>query len=179
MIEFQFGSYPEAGGYGFRATNVEQSRVYGSELEFSLSRPFGEFKTLLSGGYTFTYPIEFNTLTNKNTSTYLKYRRKHSGVLSIKTTWRKIDAGLNLYARSRILNIDDVFLTTNILPGFKAYWQGHDTGYAVLDANLGYKLSEKFTISLTVKNLTNTEYMGRPGDIQPQRNFSLRLSGKF
>lgn len=179
MIEFQFGSYPEAVGYGFRATNVEQSRVYGSELEFSLARNFGEFKTQLSGGYTFTYPIEFNTLTNKNTDIYLKYRRKHSGVLSAKTTWKKIDLGFNLYARSKILNIDDVFLTTSILQGFNEYWKEHNTGYAMLDVNLGYKLSEMFTISLTVKNLTNTEYMGRPGDIQPQRNFSLRLSGKF
>jgi outer membrane receptor protein involved in Fe transport len=179
MIEFQFGSYPEAGGYGFRATNVEQSRVYGSELEFSLARSFGDFKTLLSGGYTFTYPIEFNSLTNKNTDIYLKYRRKHLGVVSIKSSWRKFDAGVNLYAKSKILNIDEVFLTTDILQGFNEYWQGHNTGYAMLDANLGYKLSEKITISLAVKNLTNTEYMGRPGDIQPQRNFSLRLTGKF
>jgi iron complex outermembrane receptor protein len=177
MIEFQFGNYPE--GLGFRATNVEQSRVYGSELEFSLARSFGEFKTQLSGGYTFIYPIEFNNLTNKNTDIYLKYRRKHSGVLSVKTTWRKIDFGLNLYAKSKILNIDKVFIVEPILVGFDKYWQGHNTGYAMLDANLGYKLSEKITISLTVKNLTNTEYMGRPGDIQPQRNFSLRLSGKF
>jgi outer membrane receptor protein involved in Fe transport len=177
MIEFQFGNYPE--GLGFRATNVEQSRVYGSELEFSLVRSFGEFKTQLSGGYTFIYPIEFNSLTNKNTDIYLKYRRKHSGILSVKTTWRKIDIGLNLYAKSKILNIDKVFIDEPILVGFDKYWQGHDTGYAMLDANLGYMLSEKFTLSLTVKNLTNTEYMGRPGDIQPQRNFSLRLSGKF
>jgi outer membrane cobalamin receptor len=179
MIEFQFGLYPEAEGYGFRATNVEQSRVYGSETELSLTGTFGEFKTLISGGYTYTYPVEFNSLTNKNTDTYLKYRRKHSGVLSLKTTWRKIDVGLNAYARSKILNIDDVFLTTNILEGFSKYWQGHNTGYAMLDLNCGYKLSEKITVSLAVKNLTNTEYMGRPGDIQPQRNFSLRLSWKF
>jgi outer membrane receptor protein involved in Fe transport len=179
MIEFQFGSYPEAGGYGFRATNVEQSRVYGSELEFSLARSFGEFKTLLSGGYTFTYPVEFNAMTNINTGIYLKYRRKHSGVLSVITTWKKLDLGFNLYARSKVLNIDEVFLTTSILKGFNAYWQGHNTGYAMVDANLGYKLNEKFTISLTVKNLTNTEYMGRPGDIQPQRNYSIRFTGKF
>ena len=118
-------------------------------------------------------------MTNKNTDTYLKYRRKHSAVLSVKTMWKKIDLGLNLYARSKVLNIDEVFLTTNILQGFNKYWQGHNTGYAMVDANLGYKLNEKFTISLAAKNLTNTEYMGRPGDIQPQRNFSLRLSGKF
>jgi iron complex outermembrane receptor protein len=179
MIEFQFGSYPEAGGYGFRSTNVEQSRVYGSEIEFSIARPFGEFKTSLTGGYTFTYPVEFNSLTNKNTNIYLKYRRKHSGVLSLNTSWRKIAAGVNFYARSKMLNIDDVFLTTSILQGFNDYWQTHNTGYATIDVNIGYKPDDKFTISLNVKNLTNTQYMGRPGDIQPQRSFSLRISGKF
>jgi outer membrane receptor protein involved in Fe transport len=45
--------------------------------------------------------------------------------------------------------------------------------------NLGYKISNVLSLSLAVKNLTNTEYMGRPGDIQPQRNYSVRLSGNF
>ena len=33
--------------------------------------------------------------------------------------------------------------------------------------------------AIAVKNITNTEYMGRPGDIRPQRNYILRLSGRF
>jgi len=32
---------------------------------------------------------------------------------------------------------------------------------------------------MVLKNITNTEYMGRPGDIQPHRNFSIRVSGSF
>jgi hypothetical protein len=32
---------------------------------------------------------------------------------------------------------------------------------------------------MVIKNVTNSEYMGRPGDIQPHRNFSIRLSGRF
>ncbi|NMD02279.1 MAG: hypothetical protein GYA71_03300 [Bacteroidales bacterium] len=43
----------------------------------------------------------------------------------------------------------------------------------------GYSLNERLKFSLAVKNITNTEYMGRPGDIQPQRNCSLRLSANF
>ncbi len=179
MIEFQFASYPEAGGYGFRATNVEQSRVYGSEIEFSLAGSFGAVKSILTGGYTYTYPIEFNPLTNQNTTTYLKYRRKHSVVVTLKNSWKKFDMGLDLYARSKILNIDEVFLTTQILPGFPEYWEDHNKGYVLLDGNLGYRLNDKFTISVVVKNLTNIEYMGRPGDIQPQRNYSIRISGRF
>ena len=66
-----------------------------------------------------------------------------------------------------------------ILPGFYDYWQDHNKGYFLADVNFGYRINDKLNISLTVKNLTNTEYMGRPGDIQPHRNISIRLSGKY
>ncbi len=177
MIEYMFGVYTE--GLGFRATNVEQSRVYGLETELLLSRSFGKFQTTFTGGYTFMYPVEFNKHTNQNTGIYLKYRRKHSGIISVDTQWKKFSLGLSLYIKSKILNIDEVFITTPILPGFGDYWAGHNTGYVMLDGNFGYKINDKFTLSLAVKNLTNTEYMGRPGDIQPQRNFSVRFSGKI
>lgn len=177
LIEYMFGLYTE--GLGFRATNVEQSRVYGAEIEFSLSNSIGRIKNMLSGGYTFMYPVEFNPQTHRNTGTYLKYRRKHSVNLTLNSQWRRFDFNLSLYVRSKILNIDDVFLTTPILPGFGEYWAGDNKTYAVLDGTAGYTLSKNLTLSFEVKNLTNTEYMGRPGDIQPQRNYSLRLSGRF
>jgi iron complex outermembrane receptor protein len=177
MIEYMFGVYTE--GLGFRATNVEQSRVYGLETELLLSRSFGKFQTTLTGGYTFMYPVEFNKRTNQNTDIYLKYRRKHSGIISVDTQWKKFSLGLSLYIKSKILNIDNVFITTPILLGFDDYWAGHNTGYGMLDGTFGYRINDKFTLSLAVKNITNTEYMGRPGDIQPQRNFSVRFSGKF
>lgn len=177
MIEYMFGAYPE--GFGFMATNVEQSRVYGCETELLLTRSFGDFQTTMTGGYTFIYPVEFNKYTHQNTGTYLKYRRKHSGIISIDTQRKKLSMGVSLAIRSKLLNIDDVFITTPILPGFDDYWAGHNTGYITLDGNIGYNINDKFTLSLAVKNITNTEYMGRPGDIQPQRNFSLRFSGKI
>jgi outer membrane cobalamin receptor len=187
MIEYVFGLYPDRNtglfDLGFQATNIEQSRVYGSEIEFMLNKLIGEFSTTVTGGYTFIYPVEFNSFTNKNTDIYLKYRRKHNGKLSINTTWKKFDLGVNFYVRSKILNIDDVFINPasreTILPGFYDYWTGHNTGYFLTDVNIGYRVSKMLSLSLAVKNLTNTEYMGRPGDIQPQRNFSIRLSGKF
>ncbi len=178
LIEYIFGTYPGE-GLGFRATNREESRVYGTEAEVALTALFGDISTTFAGGYSFIYPVEVNPITLKNTSTYLKYRRKHSVKFSIITDWKKLEAGLNLYAKSKILNIDDVFLTTPILPGFSDYWYVHNTGYWLIDGTIGYKLTEELTLSLAVKNLTNTEYMGRPGDIQPQRNYSLRLTGRF
>ena len=177
MIEYMFGAYPE--GFGFMATNVEQSRVYGLEAELLLARTFGDLRTSMSGGYTYMYPVEFNKYTHQNTDTYLKYRRKHSGVLSLDAQMKRTSIGLSLYMRSKILNIDEVFITTPILPGFGGYWAGHNQGYATVDCNIGYMLNEKFTLSFAVKNITNTEYMGRPGDIQPQRSYSIRFSGRI
>ena len=166
-------------GTGFRATNIEQSRVYGTEFEFSLSNSIGEFKNIVSGGYTFMYPVELNPQNHKSTGTYLKYRRKHSGTLTLSSVWKKIDANISIFVKSPILNIDEIFLTLPILPGFGNYWAHDNKTYAVLDLSAGYRLTGNLTISFDVKNLTNTEYIGRPGDIQPQRNYSLRLSGKF
>ena len=187
MIEYLFGNYPDpvtgVFGYGFLATNVEDARVYGSEIEFNLSRMFGKFNTTLSGGYTYIYPVEFNQTTHKNSDIYLKYRRKHAALLSLNASYKRYDLGFSLFAKSKILRIDDVFLNEltreEILPGFYDYWQTHNTGYFMMDGNAGYRISNVLTLSVAVKNITNTEYMGRPGDIQPQRNYSLRLAGNF
>jgi outer membrane receptor protein involved in Fe transport len=187
MIEYLFGNYPDPVtgifGFGFLATNVEYSRVYGSELEISLTRDLGKVNTTLTGGYTFIYPVEFNQAINKNTGEYLKYRRKHSGLLGLTASYKKYEFGINLFAKSKILRINDVFLDEMtreaILPGFYDYWLTHNTGYFAMDVNAGYRINSLLTLSLAVKNLTNTEYMGRPGDIQPQRNYSIRISGNF
>ena len=181
LIEFYFASYPEVGP-GFRADNTEQARVYGTELEFAMNRQFEDLNISATGGYTFMYPVD-NSAINNETVVYLKYRRMHSGKLYLNTKWKKIDLGLNINIRSKILNIDDVFLkpstSEQFLPGFSDYWQNNNNGYFTIDAITGYNINDWITASFAVKNLTNTEYMGRPGDIQPQRNYSLRISGKF
>jgi outer membrane cobalamin receptor len=178
LIEYKFGAYTE--GVGFRAeNNPRQARVYGSEIEFLLSGVFGRVSTEVSGGYTFMYPVEFDIYLQENTDTFLKYRRMHSVKMSSVTTWKKFSLGINFYVNSKILSIDDVFLNTPILIGFDEYWPEHNKGYAVVDGMFGYQLNDNLSLSFAMKNLTNTEYMGRPGDIQPQRNVSLRLTGKF
>jgi len=187
MIEFIFGLYPdpvtEEFGYGFKATNVENSRVYGFEAELMLNRSSGDYGITGSAGYTFMYPVEFNRATHKNTGVYLKYRRKHSLKIDLGSTYRKLEVGFTLFVKSNILNIDDVFLNEltreTILPGFYDYWTNNNKTYILTDLHCGYNIGKSYTISVAVKNLTNTEYMGRPGDIMPQRNFSLRLAGRF
>jgi outer membrane cobalamin receptor len=187
MIEYYLSVYtdPSSGlaSTGFKATNVEQSRVYGGEIEITLNGSIGKINTTITGGYTYIYPVEFNKSTNQNTGEYLKYRRKHSGKVSVNLSREKIESELSFYAKSKILRIDSFFLNQEtgeaILPGFPEYWMTHNTGYVLADLSAGYKITNNLTLSLAVKNITNTEYMARPGDIQPQRNYSLRLSGSF
>lgn len=187
MIEYYLSVYtdPSTGlaSTGFKATNVEQSRVYGGEIELTLTGSIGQINTTFTGGYTYIYPVEFNKATNQNTGEYLKYRRKHSGKAAVNLSWKRYESELSLYAKSKILRIDSFFLNQEtgeaILPGFPEYWMTHNTGYFLADLSAGYKINNKLILSLAVKNITNTEYMARPGDIQPQRNYSLRISGSF
>jgi len=182
LIEFVFGIYPDA-GLGFRATNIEASRLYGMELEVLLSNSYGRLNYTINGGYVFMYPVEFDPYTGSNRDIFLKFRRHHSGNLNFTTSYKKYDFGFGLYAKSRILNIDDVFLNPAtreyILPGFYDYWLENNKGYFLADVNIGYRMNRFLRLSFVIKNFMNTEYMGRPGDIQPHRNFSLRLSGSF
>ncbi|MFO7723064.1 MAG: TonB-dependent receptor [Bacteroidales bacterium] len=187
LIEYVFSTWwdpvSQTADIGFKARNIEYSRVYGFEAEVLLNTIIRGVKYFLSGGYVYMYPVEFNPFTNKNTGNYLKFRRHNAFSINGGAYYRKFEFNFQATARSKILNIDDVFLNPatreDILPGFYDYWMAHNDAFVVLDASFGYRLTEKFRVSLSLKNLTNTEYMGRPGDIQPHRHLSLRLSGSL
>jgi outer membrane cobalamin receptor len=187
LIEYVFGFYQnpktEEYGFGFKATNIEHSRVYGLELEFMITSRSGPINHSITGGYVYMYPVEFNPYTRRNTNTHLKFRRKHAMNLNFTSGFQRFEFGLHFYAKSRILNIDDVFLNPltreEILPGFYDYWISNNRGYIVMDTSIAYNINQRYKLSFIVKNMTNTEYMGRPGDIQPHRNISLRISGKL
>lgn len=186
MIEFIFGIYPNPDGtfsFGFRADNLEASRVYGGELEWMLMKKTNALTHSINGSYVYMYPVQFNPMSGKNTGMMLKYRRHHTLKMQYSVRYSKLDLGMGLYVRSKLLRIDDVFLDEltreGLLPGFYDYWQNGNKANVVADVSLGYSLSEIFRLSLVVKNISNTEYMGRPGDIQPPRSISLRFSAAF
>ena len=187
LIEFVFGYWYDIKAdeftYGFNPTNIENSRVYGAEAEVMVNFSAGRLNNTLTAGYTFMYPVEFNGVTGRNTGDYLKFRRKHSAELNFMAGYGRFEAGTNLSVKSRILEIDDVFLapTTReaILPGFYDYWLEHNDGHLLVDFFAGYRFAEGYQVSLGIKNLTNTEYMGRPGDVMPHRYYSIQISGRF
>ncbi len=182
LIEYLFG-YHSGAGFGFRAVNQEYSRVTGAELEFLFTHSKRGVHTSLQGGYVWMLPVEFDQRNWRNTGNYLKYRRKHSAALNLITARGPWEAGIGLHARSRILEIDDVFLLPQIreriLPGFYDYWMASQGGHIRADVHLARSLGAAYRISLVLHNVTNAEIMGRPGDIQPQRQFGLRFAGEF
>jgi outer membrane receptor protein involved in Fe transport len=187
MVEYVFGLYPDPYtqliDFGFRSSNIENSRVYGAETEFVLTRRYGKVNTTIGGGYTFIYPHEFNKVSGASTEEYLKYRRKHDARLMAGILYRKLEIGANAYFKSKTLRIDDVFLAPltreRLLPGFFEYWGEKNKAVFLADVFVAYRLGKSIKLSFSVKNLGNSEYMSRPGDVQPHRSYSLQVSGRF
>lgn len=186
MIEYIFGLYADpvtqVVDFGFMATNVEDSKVYGLETEVLLNKKLGKTEFTLMGGYTYMYPIEDSRVSEDKTI-YLKYRRKHSAMAYLGVNTGKFETGLRLIYKSKMLNVDNVFIdpltSESILPGFADYWETKNSWHLVLNLNIAYQLNPKLKLSLQIKNLSNEEYMGRPGDIAPHRFYSLMVSGRF
>jgi len=74
-----------------------------------------------------------------------------------------------------VVGREDRILGVEIFQGLKSYRQIHDKGSTVLDLRLAYNFPKQIRLSLLINNITNREYMGRPGDIRPPRSFQLQF----
>lgn len=204
MMEFTFGFYkpdsipisldPNNPGYvnkwiGFQANNTERARITGIEFSFSSEGKIGNVELRSLIGYTYMNPISLNndstyraTFSDPTTNT-LKYRFKHLAKADVEAVYKGFSIGASLRYNSFMNNIDRVFEDnlqgTYILPGLKKYRQEHNKGNIVFDARIGYEINKHYRVGFVVNNFLNTEYMGRPGDIQPPRSFILQLQMKF
>jgi iron complex outermembrane receptor protein len=191
MIEFTFGIYkPDSipldiyKHVGFKALNVGNARISG--IDFSLGGTGDLFGVPLSllAGYTYILPLDLNIPDSASVEEkYLKYRNIHSVKADAEAKYKRITFGLTFIYSSKIKNIDAVFLDPLfgeiILPGFPEYWVENNKGYTVLDGRLMYDITKTVTLAFLVKNIFNKEYMGRPGDIYPPRNLTLKLKVSF
>lgn len=192
MIEFVFDLYqtdtlapPGLDDYGFKAQNVEDARITGFELTLYGSGTIGKLPLSLMAGYTYIDPIDLNAdnTSGDSNSKYLKYRYRHSLKSDVELSVSRYTIGCTFTVNSKMERIDDVFtdpLFGNIiLPGFPSYWEENNTGYAVLDARVLCNITPILSAGLILKNALNKEYLGRPGDIQPPRNITLRITADF
>ena len=176
--------------FGFRAINAEKARISGIDASFNSMGKIGEFEIISLIGYTYMNPISLNNdptyrLSNSDTTqNLLKYRFKHLAKADVEVNYKKYSAGFSIRYNSFMSNIDRVFEEaiaggTYVLPGLKEYRQIYNKGNFVVDARIGYKISDSYRIGIMVNNIFNAEYSSRPGDIQPPRNFLVQVQMKF
>lgn len=204
MMEFTFGYFkpdsipvsanPNNPGYflkwiGFQAQNAEKARITGIEFSFSSEGKIGELEIRSMIGYTYMNPISLNNNSayratfSDTTGNILKYRFKHLAKADVELEYKGISLGFSARYNSYMSNIDVVFVEsisgTFILPGLKEYRAKNQKGSLVFDARIGYNINENYRIGFVVNNILNTEYMGRPGDIQAPRSFVMQLQFKI
>lgn len=202
MTEFAFGVFkpdtmaflqttnPSAINYlynwvGFQAQNAERARITGIEFSISSSGHIGELEILSLLGYTYMNPISLNSdpsyvaTFSDTTSSMLKYRFKHLVKADIEFNYKKYGIGFSGRYNSFMRNIDIAFedgiLGTEILVGMDHYRALFNRGVPVFDIRLNYAFSQELKINFIVNNLTNAEYVSRPGAIQAPRNFMVQL----
>ena len=192
MIEFNFGVHkpdtvdiPGLEHVGFKALNVGNARITGFETTLVGTGKLYIVPVTVMAGYTYINPIDLNVAEAGDTSQnkYLKYRYKHSVKGDLELAPGRFTLGYTIIYNSRMENIDEVFLNPIIgeliLPGFPDYWATHNTGYVIMNARVLYDVADFMNIGLILQNLTNKEYMGRPGDIRPPRNITFQLTFRF
>lgn len=202
-IPFSFN--PDDPGYpenwlGFRAENAEQARIVGAELSINGVGNIGPVEVTALMGYTYMNPILIDPDSlyvygdngiggvSDTSSNMLKYRFRHLAKGDIQFKYKKVMLGFTGRYNSFMENIDANFESginiplvgnTQVLPGLADYRDRNDDGDIVFDARIGYQINETFLLNFVVNNVFNEEYMTRPGDIRPPRQFLLRFQAKF
>lgn len=187
MIEFVFGIHHPANEppgieyVGFKSLNTGKARINGIDVSTGGRGMAGPLAIQYFAGYTFMNPLDLSPDDTDSTGgedQILKYRYKHAAKGDISISFRKVELGITGVYRSFMERIDEAF-EENILgqyffPGLKEYRQENNTGSVIFDLRIAWQFSPASKIALHIKNLFNTEYMGRPGDIYPPQNLSLQ-----
>ena len=176
--------------FGFSAVNAESARISGAEVSFNSQGKIKAVELTSLIGYTYMNPISMNrdsayvSTFSDSGSNILKYRFKHLAKADVEAKWRGISLGFSMRYNSFMSNIDRIFEDeisngVYILPGLKEYREKNDGPNVVFDSRVGYEISEHYRVGLAVNNMLNAEYVTRPGDVQPPRNFLVQVQMKF
>lgn len=194
MIEYVFGvyapdsvQYPTLDHVGFQSNNVGNARINGFDITLTGTGKLYVVPIKLLAGYTYMNPVNLNydasVISGGNEDKILKYRYFHSAKFDLEFNYRKFSSGVGFVYYSFMVNVDDIFLDpifgNLILPGYPDYREAHRHGYIIFDYRISFQLAEQVKIALIIKNLFNTEYIGRPGDIGPPRNITIHLGVRF
>ncbi|HXU27865.1 MAG TPA: TonB-dependent receptor [Bacteroidia bacterium] len=185
---------------GFQLQNVGSANITGVDLSISGTGKIGPIRVDLLSGYTYSNPINpnFNPKTDTSGTSHtnvLRYRNKTLFKNDIQLTYKIVSLGWSTRYTSAMQNIDRRFQqnvlyddgvpdqyappATFLLPGLAQYRATHNTGVWVNDFRIGCQVSKVVRVSFLINNFFNTEFMSRPGLIEPPRTFILQAGLKF
>ncbi|MFN8277151.1 MAG: TonB-dependent receptor [Chitinophagales bacterium] len=134
-------------------------------------------------------------MTSSSKENTLKYRPKHQVKIILSMSYKKFDLNLDYQFISYQRNIDYAFVSpffTQLVPlalginsftGLKTYRDGQEakgiTGDHILNISVGYKPVDKLKLAFICKNVTNAEWMPRPGRFEAPRNYTLQVTYTF
>lgn len=208
MMEFSFGKWGASdhglGGLGFKSINIGDSRIKGLELSVMGEGKMGDFEITLLGSYTYTAPYindmhheynEYTTIvggdtlsnpisyytTSLDTSGVLKYRYEHLGKFDIDIQNNRLNFGVSMRYNSAMRNIDLIFNEPlfEYSLGTKSAWDRLNRDVTLVDARIGYNVTEDSRLTFSIDNILNTEYLPRPASLAAPRTYSLLYKLKF
>ena len=208
MMEFSFGKWGAVdhgiGGLGFKSINIGNTQIEGLELSLGGEGKIGDVEINILGSYTYTSPyiddihniyneyisvINGDSISNPvsyyttsiDTSGILKYRYEHLGKLDVNLQKNRLSLGFSLRYNSAMKNIDLIFNEPlfELSLGTKTAWDRLNEDNTIIDARIGYDLSEDSRISFNIDNILNREYLQRPASLGAPRTYSLLYKLKF
>jgi outer membrane receptor for ferric coprogen and ferric-rhodotorulic acid len=122
-------------------------------------------------GYDIRY---FNTVANK--SNFMKYRNRHVIRGDIEYQIKdKVYFGVSYRYQSAFENVDAFFLESIFNGVNEQYRSGKNSGH-IFDIRAGVPVNELLDLTIQVRNITNTIYMGRPADLSPPRSVHIQFT---
>jgi iron complex outermembrane receptor protein len=190
-------------GLGFKSVNTGGARVTGYEFEVAGRGAFGQANVTVLMGYTHTLPVSttpdevyatptfpgaaWPPATYTNTSydpseNILKFRVQNLFRADVQVEYKRFAPGLSIRYNSHVRNIDKAFVDLDesppfLLPTGAGEWmRTHSTGDWIIDARLGYGVSDQIRVAFIVNNLTNLVYAIRPMSIEAPRSVQVMLT---
>jgi iron complex outermembrane receptor protein len=131
-------------------------------------------------------PAETYANTSSSSDNLLKYRSRNQFKGLFNLSYKFFDFNADYQYLGFQENIDGAFVgplltsQSSAFAGLANYRNQQiangSKGYNILNAAVGFKVTPHFRISGIVKNVTNTEWMARPGMFQAPRNYTLQLT---
>ncbi|TAE52294.1 MAG: TonB-dependent receptor, partial [Bacteroidetes bacterium] len=181
----------------FSSINVADARILGSELTGMLIAESRDKKTFasFSGGVTWIEPTDLNAVPDSlqldlvqfpsdivnqdktDQPPFLKYRSRWTIRGSASLGYHGLSLTANYRYKSFVQNIDQyLFLVIDDLADFRSRYPNGDH---VMDFILAWEFDRRQTVSLTLDNAFNREYLIIPGLLAPQRKFTLQYQVRF